>query len=33
VPKARALAREILADWDAVTAFVTNQNRNYPPPI
>ncbi len=24
--KARALAREILADWDAVTAFVTNQN-------
>jgi hypothetical protein len=26
VPKARALAREILADWDAVTAFVTNQN-------
>ncbi len=24
--KARALAREILADWDAVTAFVTNHN-------
>ncbi|GAC1591271.1 MAG: IS66-like element ISRhru2 family transposase [Sphingomicrobium sp.] len=24
--KARALAGEVLADWDAITAFVTNQN-------
>ena len=24
--KARALAREVLADWDAVTAFITNHN-------